>query len=119
MRLRTRLRDGGDRTGPAAPLADRLALPLGSSGRPRRRQLRTARTKTPGPPKWTTPAWCKKRTRGTATERDKTRLPTLAGARGGFRRAPEPVRRLAALHLQSPIKHVNQVRTTSFLWSGK
>jgi hypothetical protein len=29
------------------------------------------------------------------------------------------VRRLAALHLQSPIKHVIQVRTTSFLWSQK
>jgi len=27
-----------------------------------------------------------------------------------------PVRRLAALHLQSPVKHVNQLRTTSFLW---
>jgi len=23
---------------------------------------------------------------------------------------------LVALHLQSPVKHVNQVRTTSFLW---
>ena len=43
-------------------------------------------------------------------------LPLLAGARGGFRRAPEPVRRLAALHLQSPLKHVTQNRTTSFLW---
>jgi len=41
---------------------------------------------------------------------------TLAGARGGFRRAPKPVRRLAALHLQSPSKHVTQNRTTSFLW---
>ena len=34
--------------------------------------------------------------------------PLLAGARGGFRRAPKPVRRLAALHLQSPLKHVTR-----------
>jgi hypothetical protein len=48
---------------------------------------------------------------------DKARHYPLAGARGGFHRAPrKQVRRLAALHLQSPIKHVNQVRTTSFLW---
>lgn len=60
--------------------------------------------------------WCLQTSAGTASGWDKTRLPTIAGARGGFRRAPEPVRRLAALHLQSPLKHVNQVRTTSFLW---
>ena len=53
----------------------------------------------------------------TATGWDNARHSLLAGARGGFHRAPKPVRRLAALHLQSPIKHVNQVRTTSFLWS--
>ena len=35
-------------------------------------------------------------------------LPLLAGARVGFRRAPETVRRLAALHLQSPFKHVTR-----------
>ena len=43
-------------------------------------------------------------------------LPLLAGARVGFRRAADTVRRLAALHLQCPLKHVNQSRTTSFLW---
>ena len=44
-------------------------------------------------------------------------LPTspLAGARGGFRRAVR-TDLLAALHLQRPEKHMNQVRTTSFLW---
>lgn len=47
----------------------------------------------------------------------KSDLHVHAGARGGLRRAPKPVRRLAALHLQSPFKHVTQNRTTSFLWS--
>lgn len=51
-----------------------------------------------------------------ATGWDNARHSLLAGARVGFHRALETVRRLAALHLQSPIKHVNQVRTTSFLW---
>src|SRR6476620_3614774 len=50
-----------------------------------------------------------------ATGRDAPGLPLLAGARVGFRRAAEQVRRLAALHLQCPLQHVNQVRTTSFL----
>jgi hypothetical protein len=62
-------------------------------------------------------AWCLEANVGIATGWDKARLPALTGARVGFHRAPEPVRRLAALHLQSPIKHVIQVRTTSFLWS--
>ncbi len=31
---------------------------------------------------------------------------------------PRQVRRLAALHLQCPLKHVTQNRTTSFLWSA-
>jgi len=39
-------------------------------------------------------AWCWKRNAGTATGWDNARLPALTGARGGFRRAPEPVRRL-------------------------
>ena len=38
----------------------------------------------------------------------KSDLHAHAGARVGFHRAPEPVRRLAALHLQSPLKHVTQ-----------
>lgn len=45
------------------------------------------------------------RLRSRGTKRD---LHAYAGARVWIRRAPKPVRRLAALHLQSPFKHVTQ-----------
>ena len=74
------------------------------------------RPKAPGPPFGGPGLVHRKRTRELRPGGTKPGLPTLAGARGGFRRAPKPVRRLAALHLQSPSKHVTQIRTTSFLW---
>jgi hypothetical protein len=74
---------------------------------------------------------------GFAVGRDSSHLRSPVGARVGFRRVAAlpptgpkgPIGRgptsrtasqrpgLAALHLQSPVKHGIQVRTTSFLWS--
>jgi len=54
---------------------------------------------------------------GTANGWDNARFPYARRCPGWIPPGcPNKVRRLAALHLQSPVKHVNQVRTTSFLW---